>query len=121
MYSFFNQSNRFNFHALRRDKDGMLHYTKVNTSDDETVDNVPPNPIDVFNVDGSEQRDFMDAFNNVVEVGAVKSIQLTSGGIPNIAAVREFIFVINPSLRVNISRGNEGCYESCPHGVSEIV
>lgn len=82
MYSFFNQSNRFNFHALRRDKDGMLHYTKVNTSDDETVDNVPPNPIDVFNVDGSEQRDFMDAFNNVVEVGAVKSIQLTSGGIP---------------------------------------
>jgi len=74
MYSFFNQSNRFNFHALARDADGMLHYTKTNTSDNEVID--------VFNVDGTQQIDFMDAFNNVVEVGAVKSIQLTSGGIP---------------------------------------
>ena len=74
MYSFFNQSNRFNFHALRRDHDGMLHYTKTNTSDNEVID--------VFNVDGTGQPDFMDAFNNVVELGAVKSIQLISGGIP---------------------------------------
>ena len=79
MYSYFNQSNRFYFHALRRDESGMLHYTKVNTSDNETVDNTP---IDVFNVDGTQQIDFMDAFNNVVEVGAVKNIQLISGGIP---------------------------------------
>ena len=74
MYSFFNQSNRFNFHALQRDSDGMLTYTKTNTSDNEVID--------VFNVDGTQQVDFMDAFNNVVEVGAVKAIQLTSGGIP---------------------------------------
>ena len=52
----------------------MLNYTKTNTSDDEVID--------VFNVNDTQQIDFMDAFNNVVEVGAVKSIQLTSGGIP---------------------------------------
>lgn len=74
MYSFFNQSNRFNFHALRRDEDGMLVYTKTNTSDNDVID--------VFNIDGTQQIDFMDAWNNVVEVGAVKSIQLLSGGLP---------------------------------------
>lgn len=75
MYSFFNQSNRFYFHALRRDEDGMLNYTKTNTSDDESID--------VFNIDGTGQTDFMDAWNNVVEVGAVKEVSLISGGIPN--------------------------------------
>ncbi len=75
MYSYFNQSNRFYFHALRRDADGMLNYTKTNTSDDEVID--------VFNTDGTGQTDFMDAWNNVVEVGAVKSVSLLSGGIPN--------------------------------------
>jgi hypothetical protein len=74
MYSYFNTSNRFNFHALRRDADGMLYYTKANTSDSDTID--------VFNVDGSSQVDFMDAWSNVVEVGAVKSAQLISGGLP---------------------------------------
>ena len=75
MYSYFNQSNRFYFHALRRDPDGMLNYTKTNTSDNETID--------VFNIDGSGQTDFMDAWNNVVEVGAAKSVAFISGGIPN--------------------------------------
>lgn len=74
MYSYFNTSNRFTFHALRRDSDGMLWYTKTNTADAGTVD--------VFNVDGTQPVDFMDAWNNVVEVGAVKSISLVSGGIP---------------------------------------
>lgn len=74
MYSYFNTSNRFTFHALRRDPDGMLWYTKTNTADAGTVD--------VFNVDGTAPTDFMDAWNNVVEVGAVKSIVLVSGGIP---------------------------------------
>lgn len=74
MYTYFNTSNRFTFHALRRDEDGMLVYTKTNTTDNDTID--------VFNVDGTQQIDFMDAFNNVVEVGAVKAIQLISGGIP---------------------------------------
>tara|TARA_Y100000004_G_scaffold191439_1_gene250242 strand:- start:564 stop:1232 length:669 start_codon:yes stop_codon:yes gene_type:complete len=74
MYSYFNTSNRFNFHALRRDEDGMLVYTKANTSDSDTID--------VFNIDGTAQIDFMDAWNNVVEVGAVKSVSLVSGGIP---------------------------------------
>lgn len=74
MYSYFNTSNRFNFHALRRDESGMLYYTKANTSDNDVID--------VFNVDGTEQTDFMDAWNNVVEVGAVRSISLISGGLP---------------------------------------
>jgi len=74
MYSYFNTSNRFNFHALRRDEDGMLVYTKANTSDNDVID--------VFNVDGTAQIDFMDAWNNVVEVGAVKSVSLISGGLP---------------------------------------
>jgi len=73
MYSYFNTSNRFTFHALSRDPDGMLVYTKTNTADDDSID--------VFNVDGTQQIDFMDAWNNVVEVGAVKNIQLVSGGI----------------------------------------
>jgi len=75
MYSYFNTSNRFTFHALRRDADGMLVYTKTNTADNDNID--------VFNVDGTEQIDFMDAWNNVVEVGSVKTIQLISGGIEN--------------------------------------
>jgi len=74
MYSYFNTSNRFNFHALRRDESGMLYYTKANTSDSDTID--------VFNIDGSSQIDFMDAWSNVVEVGAAKSVALLSGGLP---------------------------------------
>jgi len=73
MYSYFNTSNRFTFHALRRDADGMLVYTKTNTADTGVVD--------VFNVDGTPQVDFMDAWNNVIEVGVAKSIVLVSGGI----------------------------------------
>lgn len=75
MYSFFNTSNRFTFHALRRDPDGMLWYSKINTADSGSID--------VFNVDGTEPRDFLDAWNNVVEVSAVESIELISGGIAN--------------------------------------
>jgi hypothetical protein len=75
MYTYFNTSNRFTFHALKRDDDGMLVYTKINTADAGTVD--------VFNVDGTGQIDFLDAWNNVVEVGAVRSLDFISGGIAN--------------------------------------
>ena len=75
MYTYFNTSNRFNFHALRRDETGMLYYTKANTSDNDVID--------VFNIDGTPQTDFMDAWSNVVEVGAVRSVDLISGGIAN--------------------------------------
>ena len=34
----FGQQDRFYVHALRRDDDGMLRYTKVKTTDDEVVD-----------------------------------------------------------------------------------
>jgi hypothetical protein len=76
MYSYFNTSNRFTFHALKRDSDGMLVYTKINTADAGVVD--------VFNVDGSGQIDFMAAFDNVVEIGSVRSLSFLSGGIANI-------------------------------------
>ena len=69
MYSVFNTSNRFNFHALRRDETGMLVLHETNTSDSDDT-------IDVFNIDGTAQTDFMDAWNNVVEVGAVKSVSI---------------------------------------------
>ncbi len=74
MYSYFNTSNRFTFHALSRNSDGMLVYTKTNTADTDSID--------VFNVDGTQQLDIMDAINNVIEVGAVKSLSFISGGIP---------------------------------------
>ena len=74
MYSYFNSSNRFYFHALRRDESGMLYYTKTNTSDSDVID--------VFNVDGTQQVDFMNAWNNVVEIGEIKTLSFISGGIP---------------------------------------
>ena len=74
MYSYFNTSNRFTFHALSRNSDGMLVYTKTNTADTDSID--------VFNVDGTQQLDIMNAIDNVVEVGAVQSLSFISGGIP---------------------------------------
>lgn len=74
MYSYFNTSNRFTFHALARNSDGMLVYTKTNTADTDSID--------VFNVDGTQQLDLMNAIDNVVEVGAVQSLSFISGGIP---------------------------------------
>jgi len=74
MYSYFNTSNRFTFHALSRNSDGMLVYTKTNTADTDSID--------VFNVDGTQQLDLMNAIDNVVEVGAVQSLSFISGGIP---------------------------------------
>jgi len=75
MYSYFNTSNRFTFHALRRDADGMLWYTKTNTADNDSID--------VFNIDGTEPKDFLEAWGSVVEVGAVRSLAIISGGIEN--------------------------------------
>ncbi len=45
------QSNDFTVHALRRDKDGMLRYTKARSTDDEVFD--------FHRTDGEEYTDFL--------------------------------------------------------------
>ena len=45
------QSNDFTVHALRRDKDGMLHYTKARSTEDEVFD--------FHRTDGEEYTDFL--------------------------------------------------------------
>ena len=45
------QSNDFTVHALRRDKDGMLRYTKARSTEDEVFD--------FHRTDGEEYKDFL--------------------------------------------------------------
>ena len=45
-------SNDFTVHALRRDKDGMLHYTKARSTEDNVV-------FDFHRTDGEEYEDFL--------------------------------------------------------------
>ena len=45
-------SNDFTVHALRRDKDGMLHYTKARSTEDNVV-------FDFHRTDGEEYTDFL--------------------------------------------------------------
>ena len=45
------QSNDFTVHALRRDKDGMLHYTNARSTEDEVYD--------FHRTDGEEYTDFL--------------------------------------------------------------
>tara|TARA_Y100001968_G_scaffold66481_1_gene57347 strand:- start:48 stop:413 length:366 start_codon:yes stop_codon:yes gene_type:complete len=45
------QSNDFTVHALRRDKDGMLHYTKARSTEDAVFD--------FHRTDGEEYPDFL--------------------------------------------------------------
>ena len=45
------QSNDFTVHALRRDKDGMLHYTNARSTEDVVYD--------FHRTDGEEYKDFL--------------------------------------------------------------
>lgn len=47
-----NNINVFYFHALKRDQDGMLHYTTVKSTDNEVIN--------AFNMDGSQIVDIME-------------------------------------------------------------
>ena len=62
----FGQQDKFSVHALRRDDDGMLRYTKVKTSDDEVVDVS-------HRLDGTQYPDFLDGVDYVEETTEEKT------------------------------------------------
>ena len=61
----FSQHNDFHIHALRRDEDGMLIYTKVRTTDDDVFD--------FHRTDGTPYPDFFDGIDYVEETTEEKS------------------------------------------------
>ena len=59
------QSNDFTVHALRRDADGMLHYTKAKSTEDEVFD--------FHRIDGEGYEDFLQGVDYVTaDAGAKK-------------------------------------------------
>ena len=61
----FSQQNDFFVHALRRDEDGMLWYTKVKTTDNEVAD--------FHRTDGTPYPDFLDGIDYVEETTEEKT------------------------------------------------
>ena len=61
----FSQQNSFFVHALRRDADGMLRYTKVKTTDSGVQD--------FHRKDGTPYPDFLDGLDYVEETTEVKT------------------------------------------------
>lgn len=59
------QSNSFFVHALRRDSSGMLYYTHVNSSSNESLD--------FHRTDGSQYPGFLDGVDYVEETTEEKS------------------------------------------------
>ena len=55
------QSNDFTVHALRRDSDGMLHYTKARSTEDAVFD--------FHRTDGESYTDFLQGTEYVEQVG----------------------------------------------------
>mgnify|MGYP001807847808 FL=1 len=62
----FGQQDKFTVHALRRDDDGMLRYTKVKTSDDEVVDVS-------HRLDGTAYPEFLEGLDYVDETTEEKT------------------------------------------------
>ena len=62
----FSQQNSFFIHALRRDADGMLRYSKVKTSDAGMAD--------FHRLDGTAYPDFLDGNDYVEETTEEKSL-----------------------------------------------
>lgn len=61
----FSQQNSFFVHALRRDEDGMLWYTKVKTTDAEVAD--------FHRTDGTPYPDFLDGIDYVEQTTEEKT------------------------------------------------
>ena len=57
-------SNDFTVHALRRDKDGMLRYTKARSTEDEVFD--------FHRTDGEEYTDFLQGTEYITADAGVK-------------------------------------------------
>ena len=62
----FGQQDKFTVHALRRDDDGMLRYTRVKTSDDEVVDVS-------HRLDGTAYPEFLEGLDYVDETTEEKT------------------------------------------------
>ena len=62
----FGQQDRFTVHALRRDDDGMLRYTKVKTTDTEVVDVS-------HRLDGTPYPEFLEGLDYVEETTEEKT------------------------------------------------
>ena len=60
------QSNDFTVHALRRDKDGMLHYTKARSTEDAVFD--------FHRTDGEEYTDFLQGTEYVTANAGPKAL-----------------------------------------------
>ena len=63
-------SNDFTVHALRRDKDGMLHYTKARSTEDNVV-------FDFHRTDGEEYEDFSKEKSMSLLMQVTKNTQTT--------------------------------------------
>lgn len=74
-----NNVNVFYFHALKRDADGMLHYTTVKSTDNEVIE--------AYNMDGSPIVDIMEG-NDYVEATTPEKAYLNN---PN-DRYQQFIF-----------------------------
>ena len=61
----FSQENNFYIHALRRDSDGMLHYTQLNTQDTGVMD--------FHRKDGTPYPDFLEGADYVEETTEEKT------------------------------------------------
>ena len=62
----FSQQNSFFVHALRRDSDGMLRYTRVKTTDAEVAD--------FHRTDGTPYPDFLDGIDYVEQTTEEKTL-----------------------------------------------
>ena len=60
------QSNDFTVHALRRDADGMLHYTKAKSTDTDVFD--------FHRTDGEEYTDFLQGTDYVTANAGAKAL-----------------------------------------------
>ena len=60
-----NNVNVFYFHALKRDQDGLLHYTTVKSTDNDTIE--------AYNMDGTPIVDIMEGNDYVQETTPEKS------------------------------------------------
>ena len=60
------QSNDFTVHALRRDSEGMLHYTKARSTDDEVFD--------FHRLDGEQYENFLQGTDYVTAPAGAKTL-----------------------------------------------
>ena len=62
------QSNDFTVHALRRDADGMLHYSHGRSTEDNSA-----NPFDYHRLDGTQYDDFLEGTEYVTAASGAKT------------------------------------------------